>query len=44
LASKIKKWGTDPREFCKAILDLVLQDEDKYQVGKTKIFLRAGQV
>ena len=30
--------------MCKLILDTVVNDDDKYQVGLTKIFLRAGQV
>ena len=26
------------------ILDQIAKDKDKYQVGKSKVFLRAGQV
>ena len=38
------RWSGDVREVCKAILETVINDEDKFQVGRTKIFLRAGQV
>ena len=29
---------------CKTVLTAIIQDKDKYQFGKTKIFFRAGQV
>ena len=44
LAPKTAKLIEDERVYCKAILDEIIKDEDKYQVGKTKIFLRAGQL
>lgn len=34
----------DIHKLCSAILDESIQEEDKYQVGTTKIFFRAGQV
>lgn len=35
---------TDIRQLCTMILDASIQDQDKYQIGTTKIFFRAGQV
>ncbi|SCZ93083.1 BZ3500_MvSof-1268-A1-R1_Chr6-2g08450 [Microbotryum saponariae] len=35
-------WGTESREMCKQILETSIKEEDKYQVGLTKIFFRAG--
>ncbi|KAI7889170.1 P-loop containing nucleoside triphosphate hydrolase protein, partial [Mucor mucedo] len=32
------------RQLCSVILDTSIKDEDKYQVGTTKIFFRAGQL
>ncbi|ORX47762.1 hypothetical protein DM01DRAFT_1410135 [Hesseltinella vesiculosa] len=32
------------RELCSAILEKTIKNEDKYQVGTTKIFFRAGQL
>ncbi|KAI8394115.1 P-loop containing nucleoside triphosphate hydrolase protein [Radiomyces spectabilis] len=34
----------DGRELCSTILDACIHDQDKYQVGITKIFFRAGQL
>lgn len=38
------KANPDVRELCQVILDSCITDTDKYQVGETKIFFRAGQV
>ncbi|XP_051512655.1 unconventional myosin-Va [Myxocyprinus asiaticus] len=35
---------TDRKMTCKNVLENLVQDPDKYQFGKTKIFFRAGQV
>ncbi|XP_072236362.1 unconventional myosin-Va isoform X3 [Leuresthes tenuis] len=35
---------TDKKLTCKNVLERLVQDQDKYQFGKTKIFFRAGQV
>uniref|UniRef100_A0A8C9T924 Myosin VA n=1 Tax=Scleropages formosus TaxID=113540 RepID=A0A8C9T924_SCLFO len=35
---------TDKKLTCKNVLEKLVQDPDKYQFGKTKIFFRAGQV
>jgi len=34
----------DPKAFSKTILKSTINDEDKYQIGLTKIFLRAGML
>uniref|UniRef100_A0A8C5I2S4 Myosin VAa n=1 Tax=Gouania willdenowi TaxID=441366 RepID=A0A8C5I2S4_GOUWI len=34
----------DKKLTCKNVLEKLVQDQDKYQFGKTKIFFRAGQV
>jgi myosin V len=34
----------DPKAFSKTILTNIINDEDKYQIGLTKIFLRAGML
>ncbi|KAM9766188.1 unconventional myosin-Va isoform 2-T2 [Menidia menidia] len=34
----------DKKLTCKNVLERLVQDQDKYQFGKTKIFFRAGQV
>ncbi|XP_069029487.1 unconventional myosin-Va isoform X2 [Embiotoca jacksoni] len=34
----------DKRLTCRNVLEKLVQDQDKYQFGKTKIFFRAGQV
>lgn len=38
------KKDRDTRKLCSAIVDTHINDPDKYQVGLTKIFFRAGQV
>lgn len=35
---------SDKKMTCKNVLEKLVQDQDKYQFGKTKIFFRAGQV
>ncbi|KAG7473300.1 hypothetical protein MATL_G00094270 [Megalops atlanticus] len=35
---------SDKKLTCKNVLEKLVQDQDKYQFGKTKIFFRAGQV
>ncbi|KAF7723875.1 Myosin type-2 heavy chain 1 [Apophysomyces ossiformis] len=37
------KTNPDIQTLCKVILDTYIQDTDKYQIGLTKIFFRAGQ-
>jgi len=40
-----KHWKfDDPREFSLNIVKLLISDKDKYQVGETKIFFRAGML
>jgi len=41
-----KEWSSnsDVRELCSAILAKTLKEEDKYQIGLTKIFFRAGML
>ncbi|XP_037613559.1 unconventional myosin-Va isoform X5 [Sebastes umbrosus] len=34
----------DKKQTCRIVLERLVQDPDKYQFGKTKIFFRAGQV
>ncbi|XP_049902006.1 unconventional myosin-Va isoform X3 [Epinephelus moara] len=34
----------DKKLTCRNVLEMLVQDHDKYQFGKTKIFFRAGQV
>ena len=38
------RWHGDARTVSKEILDTLVGDDDKYQIGLSKIFLRAGQV
>lgn len=38
------KDGIDVPKLCNLILDASIKDKDKYQIGTTKIFFRAGQV
>lgn len=38
------KANPDMSQLCSIILDSCIKDKDKYQVGTTKIFFRAGQV
>uniref|UniRef100_A0A672PBU2 Unconventional myosin-Va-like n=1 Tax=Sinocyclocheilus grahami TaxID=75366 RepID=A0A672PBU2_SINGR len=35
---------SDRKLTCQSVLERLVQDKDKYQFGKTKIFFRAGQV
>ncbi|KAF8924169.1 Myosin type-2 heavy chain 1, partial [Dissophora ornata] len=35
-------WGSDIQKMCSAILEESIKEADKYQVGLTKIFFRAG--
>ncbi|KAF9081470.1 Myosin type-2 heavy chain 1 [Mortierella sp. AD031] len=35
-------WGFDTQKMCSAILEATITEPDKYQVGLTKIFFRAG--
>ncbi|KAI1295065.1 Myosin type-2 heavy chain 1 [Mortierella claussenii] len=35
-------WGFDTQKMCSAILESTIKEADKYQVGLTKIFFRAG--
>jgi len=37
-------WGPDIKNLCTLILNNSIRDEDKYQVGLTKIFFRAGML
>ncbi|CAG8495632.1 7285_t:CDS:10 [Ambispora gerdemannii] len=37
-------WCPEPRKLCSIILDASIKDQDKYQVGETKIFFRAGML
>ena len=39
-----ERWTDDIREVCKAILGDTIKDSDKYQIGLSKIFFRAGQL
>lgn len=40
-----KLWQQDDiPQLCHTILDATIKDQDKYQVGTTKIFFRSGQV
>uniref|UniRef100_A0A4W4EKV3 Myosin VAa n=1 Tax=Electrophorus electricus TaxID=8005 RepID=A0A4W4EKV3_ELEEL len=41
---KQKDVQSDKKMTCKNVLEKLVQDPDKYQFGKTKIFFRAGQV
>lgn len=39
-----KQWTTDPKVFCQTILETAINVKDKYQIGLSKIFFRAGQL
>ncbi|XP_064192516.1 unconventional myosin-Va-like isoform X2 [Anguilla rostrata] len=41
---KQKDVQTDRKLTCRNVLEKLIEDKDKYQFGKTKIFFRAGQV
>lgn len=38
------QWVSDAKEFCNRILQKSLPSSDKYQLGKTKIFFKAGML
>lgn len=38
------KWIKDSRKMTDVIVNEIINEEDKYQIGKTKIFFRAGQL
>lgn len=38
------QWSPETRKIALAILEKTLDDEDKFQMGKTKIFFRAGML
>lgn len=42
--SKSNRGKVELRATCKNMLDIYIKDENLYQMGKTKIFFRAGQV
>lgn len=37
-------WQKDLKDVCSLILDATIKEEDKYQVGLTKIFFRTGML
>ncbi|KAG0364687.1 Myosin type-2 heavy chain 1 [Gamsiella multidivaricata] len=37
-------WGFDTQKMCSAILEATIKEADKYQIGLTKIFFRAGML
>ncbi|KAJ3117103.1 Myosin type-2 heavy chain 1 [Phlyctochytrium bullatum] len=39
-----KKWSPDPKVLTNTIVEAAITNPDKYQVGLTKIFFRAGQL
>jgi myosin-5 len=42
---KSSEWeNNDIRSICSMVMDTYIKDTDKYQIGLTKIFFRAGQV
>ncbi|KAJ3349531.1 Myosin type-2 heavy chain 1 [Entophlyctis luteolus] len=42
---KSDSWGMDDKkQLCEMIVKQVLQDSTKYQFGKTKVFLKSGQI
>lgn len=43
-SSQWTQGGADPKSFCATILKQTLTDPDKYQIGLTKVFLRAGML
>ncbi|CAG8544082.1 27163_t:CDS:10 [Dentiscutata erythropus] len=38
------QWGPEARKLCSIILDASIKEPDRYQVGITKIFFRAGML
>jgi myosin-5 len=43
-SSQWTQGGADPKSFCATILKQTFTDPDKYQIGLTKVFLRAGML
>ena len=43
-SSQWTQGGADPISFCSTILKQTLTDPDKFQIGLTKVFLRAGML
>ncbi|KAJ3289168.1 Myosin type-2 heavy chain 1 [Borealophlyctis nickersoniae] len=39
-----KEWGPDAKKLTSTIVKKVISDEDKHQMGLTKVFFRAGQL
>ena len=39
-----KNWGPEIEKLCMLILQANIKEEDKYQIGQTKIFFRAGML
>lgn len=44
MLTKSENWGPDLKGLCSLILTASIKDEDKYQVGLSKIFFRAGML
>lgn len=44
LLNSSQRSSNDPNAICQAIIDHAIKDTDKYQLGKTKIFFRAGML
>ncbi|CAG8501402.1 1540_t:CDS:10 [Acaulospora colombiana] len=44
LGSIFKEWCPDPKKLCGIILEVSIKDPDKFQIGITKLFFRAGMV
>ncbi|XP_075300225.1 unconventional myosin-Vb-like [Opisthocomus hoazin] len=44
LVSREELRGTSEKQICSLALERLLQDPNKYQCGKSKVFFRAGQV
>jgi myosin-5 len=44
LLVRSKQWDKDPRKLTMNIVQKTITSEDKFQVGKTKIFFRAGML
>ncbi|KFQ22198.1 Unconventional myosin-Vb, partial [Merops nubicus] len=44
LVSREELMGSDMKQICSLALERLLQDPGKYQCGRSKVFLRAGQV
>ncbi|XP_025064123.1 unconventional myosin-Vb-like isoform X2 [Alligator sinensis] len=44
LMSRVELTGDDEKKICRLVLERLLRDPSKYQCGRRKVFLRAGQV